>query len=222
VLGTLLAVMFGCGAALGPRPLESQLMPIDSELAVFGSSRTYRLATRAKLLGPRPVGVHVIVFPSFQNEWAVQIAYDRGRPFVLLASMETSLWYSLQRRVEDGELPESELFSSSVPVNRSTADLEPPAAQAVERAWASALAAAQWPVEMRRVLDGTSYLFFGVGPKAPVGLAREPEAGTPAAALAELVEALRRYVEARPEERQTTEAEIARRAKDVLRRLGAR
>jgi hypothetical protein len=198
------------------QPKEAQLIPIDSKLAVFESSRPYYQAAREQLLG-HAAGVSVLVFPSFKKEWAVQVAHDRGRPFVLYVVMDASLWGELQQRVERERVPEVQVLQTlRVSVTRRTASLSHDTARVVEAAWEAMLSAARWPLERRLILDGTSYLFFGAGPEATqrVGLARSPEAGTPAAALAELADALRHHAESAPPA--DSEADILRKAKSLL------
>jgi hypothetical protein len=218
VLRTLVVmVLLCCCPQVTGQPLEPHLIPVDSGLALFESLRPYMLAIRDQLLG-RAAGSSVLVLPSFQKEWAVQIAYDRGQPFVLYAVVDTSLWGALQERVEKERMPDAVVLRKlRVSVSRHTASLTHDTAQGVEAAWAAMLSTARRPVETRRILDGTSYLFFGrePGPGQRVGLTRSPQTGTPAAGLAELVQALRAYVESPASVRAASEAELRRRAQDV-------
>ena len=190
---------------------EDRLIPVDPELAIFETPQTYFRAARNHLLGNRPLGASVVVFPSFRKEWAIQVAYDRGEPFLMYAVVDTSLWGTLQEQADNKHLSEAEVLRTlRVPVSRHATPLSRATAGAVETAWTTMLEAARIPAEPRRILDGTSYLFFfrtnnGEGPR--VGLTRSPEAGTPAAAIAALAEALRRHSEAPERDRIRSEAE---------------
>ena len=216
----VLIVLSGCAPVSG-QAIEPHLIPVDPELAAFESLRPYKLAVREHLLG-RAVGCSVLVFPSFEAEWAVQIARDRGRPFVLYAAMDAPRWGALQQRLEREGSPEAQVLQNlTVSVSRRTATLAQDTAQVVEKAWSARLSASRRPVVFRRIIDGTSHLFLdsGSGPGQRVGLARSPEAGTPSAALVVLVDALRHHVESAASAPTTSEAEVLGRAKDVLARL---
>jgi hypothetical protein len=219
----LLLAALGCGGPGWAQSLETHLIPVEADLAMFGTMQPYEQAVRERLLG-RARGSSAIVFPSFEKEWAVQLAHDRGAPFVLYAVMDQSLWGSLQLRVEREHLSEPEVLRSlRVPVTRHTAPLGERVASAVEAAWEAMLLKARQPVEPRRIIDGTSYLFFAgdsLG-RQHVGLARSPQEGTPVAALADLAKSLRGHATATLAERQATEAAILSRAETVLGRAQA-
>lgn len=161
----------------------------------------------------------MLVFPSFEKEWAVQLAHDRGGPFVLYAVVDESLWGSLQERVDRDKVLDAQILRDlRVPVTRHTAVLAQGTAAAVERAWEVMLSSARQPAERRRIIDGTSYIFLGAtpGPQQLVGVARSPQEGTPVAALADLVNALRAHATAVHADQRASETEVLRRAETVL------
>jgi len=214
VFGVLLLVACYAQVAAAQRP-ESELIPLDGDLATRYFDQ-YHQVVREHLLG-RATGASALVIPSFQKEWAVQIARDRGHAFAIYAIMDTQLWGALQQRLEQEPATEAEVLRKlRLPVSRSTAELGDATARAVEAAWAAMHSAARMPSTPRRIIDGTSYWFFGPGADKRTGLSRSPEATTPAGALVDLVEALRNHVTSRKPS--DTEPDLLRKATDVLSR----
>jgi hypothetical protein len=200
-------------------PREPLLIPVSVSLEEFGDYAQYRLVVRDHLLGQRLSSQSVVVFPSFQKEWALQLAYDRGEPFVIYSVPDLQVWGSLQQRVEQSQLSEAEILRQlRVSVDRQSAPLSHEVARAVESAWGRMVMEARRPPEPRRIIDGTTYLFFHVDASgvAKAGLSRSPAEGTPAAMLVHLVDALRAHATSPAEGRKRSEQAILSLSKDVL------
>jgi hypothetical protein len=201
---------------------EQQLIPIDPGLQALGHLGPPLIAVRQSLLGERPPGVSAVVYPSFDKEWAVQVAYDRGEPFVLLAIMDRPFWGALQELVHADSLSEVEaLRRVKIPVTRRTAPLQGATARVLERAWMHMISAATMPAEHRRIIDGVTYVFFAaIDGKESAALTHSPEARTPAVALTYVVQALRGHALADAAARAETERVVTREADALLQQLG--
>ena len=134
-LGVALCLLLATSARAGI--IADQLIPIAPDLSDLGAVRTYAAAVQQRLLGQRPgPGPYVIVLPTFEREWALQVGIDRGEPFVFVAEAETSVWremhvYSAQHNVSESE----SLDALRVPIARASAPLPRETGQAVIAAW---------------------------------------------------------------------------------------
>jgi hypothetical protein len=216
---TATLVVATASVARAEAPLEPLLIPVSASLEEFGDYASYRLAVRDHLLGQRLSAQSVMVFPSFQKEWALQLAYDRGEPFLIYTVPDSQIWSSLQERVAQTQLREVDVLRQlRVSVVRQSAPLSQESTRAVEIAWARMVMGARRPPELRRIIDGTTYLFFHVDASGTTkaGLSRSPAEGTSAGVLVHLVEALRAHVLAPAESRNRSDQIILRLSKDVL------
>jgi hypothetical protein len=213
--------------ALPARPADvpADLIPLDEDYSAYESLAPYPRALRERLLlRDRPAGAYVLVMPSFEKEWALQVAVSAGRPVVTLACGEDSLWYGTAMRAEahghvgvtyQQRLREV-LPTVGVRVTVRRAPLSDGTDRLVREAWAAALRDAAGP-ENRRIIDGVSWLFSARDPSGAryTALARSPRPQTPGGELAALVLGLRAHVEAQPADREGTEAAVVRLARDV-------
>src|SRR5260221_8609020 len=102
------ALLQAASAAAAGHSNCARLNPVRPDLAEFQELAPYYLAVRERLLGRTDSGLTVVVLPSFENEWGLRIARDRGAGFVVLASMQGSLWGPMESLVEARHISEAE------------------------------------------------------------------------------------------------------------------
>ena len=153
------------------------------------------MAVRRRLLGDDVRGASVVVCPAFDRQWALRVVADRegGRITYVVAGARLS---------ED--------TGPDAPVSRVAVSVHAATFAAVDRAWSMMLSRASRPTELRRVIDGTHYLFIRSGgtQDTRAGWTWSPPAATAAGELAGLVDTLRGYVLAPVGDRPRLEATI--------------
>ena len=198
----LILLVARTSSASEPRPLS----PIDRDFSVFAPyehMHEYHRAVRDTLLGPATRrSCEAVVIPSFEREWAIYLQQSRSGsgPEVVYTTMQQQLWGQMETAAErpDGSIrPGDEvraLRKASRKTWRFSAPLSAATAVTLERLWAVMLARVEQPPEPVRCIDGTSYYLFQWQRQAGSrgGWGHCPQAGTPAAAVLDVLEGLRK------------------------------
>lgn len=185
-----------------PRPL----VPVDRAFSVFAPyeyMQQYHLAVRDTLLGREGRrACEAMVLPSFEREWAVHLQQSAsgGGPEVVCTIMQQQLWGQIEAAAQrpDGSTRPGDEVRAMPQASRNTyrfsAPLSAPTAIALERLWMVMLARAEQPTKPVVCLDGTSYFLFQWHDQTESrgGWGRCPQEGTPAEAMLDILESLRR------------------------------
>jgi hypothetical protein len=212
----LLAFLLAGASATGGPLVPDELFPLDPQFCALGPLRPYYATVRQHLIGANAATSSAIVVPSFREEWAVQVAFDRGDPFILYSILDVGLWGTMQQHATERRLWDPDVLREMrISVSRRSASLSRETAARLEAAWMAVLPTARLPREARRTIDGTSYIFLSKDGATTV-MARSPRPGTLSAALADLVGALRDHALAPPSGRADTERAVLRLATTVV------
>jgi hypothetical protein len=194
-------------AAISPTATATEwryLVPVDGEMSVLAEApalQAYHVAAREALVGPPGRRAwEAIVFPSFQNEWAVFVEKggSSGSQQVVCTRMQTQLWYQMEsvaERVPASPYVERQLGAlrkADKRVQRTTSPISASTAATLERLWSATLSQARLPAEPLMCIDGVSYLLFELSEhdRSRGGWSRCPRGGTPPAAGLEVLKAL--------------------------------
>jgi hypothetical protein len=174
-----------------PLPGE-ELYPLSSDLSLLGRPWPYFPTVRDRLLN-RASSSAIIVMPSFEKEWAVQVVYDRGIAETFAGGRGVpSLRYSIPSDQLHGSMETGKL--ASVSVRAHAVVVSQGVAESVETAVRSVVEWAEMPADPRPTIDGTGYMFLRSGSGGGC-MAWDPQAGTAARALADLADALRGFAD---------------------------
>ena len=222
------ALLLAIACLAANRPFLVPMIPL-SQVTDVGLSVVYQVV-RDTLLGPRDRHMcEVLVVPSFEREWAINVQpQGNDSAVVTYVVMESSLWGTMHHAAEAAGAGGSQeaLDAALVRVPKGTevksAPLKAYTAALLERVWSEMLSRArERPADGGFTLDGTGYYFLqrsGSGAWRAGG-AWSPKAGTNTGALVDVVLALRQHAMAPPTDHAASETKLVSEALLLLRRL---
>jgi hypothetical protein len=171
----------------------------------------------------------LLAIPSFDREWAVYLVReDANAAKVVYNIFEKQLGSELMDELSAGGRRESYSVGSaaqaarlekvSKSVQHHSASIKPQTREMLEQVWSRMLDRVHYPKEITHGADGTTYYVshWQQGHGYRSGKTWTPEPGTPAAALVEIAEELRRYAASTAGERDAVEQVLVKKASALL------
>ncbi|GAB2942819.1 hypothetical protein GCM10027048_04350 [Hymenobacter coalescens] len=206
----LLSVLISVLRAMSAQDQDDFLVPSEGYFTSYTHTQDYHPAVRKALLSDLSVTplARVIVLPSFAPEYVISVEITQGQP---------TLWYRQTRQQIWGQLQRQE--GAPAQVDTHFIAIAPETAAAIGYALNRAVDQAHYPAPRQTMRsDGTTFhcLTFRAGIGLRGGSTWSPAAGTSMAALAELVDGLRRLAK---QDAQVTEAALLAQANALTARL---
>ena len=205
------------------------LQPTEGVFSSVSAPEPYYLAVRELLIGDhRYRSCQLLAIPSFDREWAVYVVREDANGAKVYNVLEKHLWSELMDELSGGGRRESYSLGSAAQaaglekvaksVQHHSASIKPETREMLEQVWSRMLDRVHYPKEITHGADGTTYYVsqWQQGPGYRSGKTWSPEPGTPAAALVEIAEELRKYAISPAGERDAVEHVLVRKASALL------